>query len=95
MFRKKYKQIAPASKLTWNDLSDEQRSKLNGFFDHPGAEVYLRLLAAEQDSLTISATESICAGDTHKATVSAARAMQAFAFARHQGMAKKIRDDLA
>ncbi len=90
MFRKRYKPIAPAAKLAWNDLSHEQASKLGGFFSHPGAEVYLRLLASEQDSLTVTANEAICAGETHKATVAAARAMQAFAFARHQAQYKKI-----
>ncbi len=92
MFRRKYKPIAPAEKLAWNDLDTEQRHKLSGFFDHPGAEIYLRLLASEQDSLTIQATEAMCEGETHKATVAAAKAVQTFAFARHQAMAKKMRE---
>lgn len=82
--------IAPAEKLTWDDLTQEQLASLIGWFGGAGSTIYLRLLASEQDGLMVDACNAAREGKSIEAAALAAQADQAAAFPRHLKEARDI-----
>ena len=91
-FRRRIQTIAPAAKVTWNTLSHEEVAQLCAWFAHPGAGVYLRLLASDQDEALRRAAEAAREGHNLKAAVEAAKAQQMTAFPAAQAKAFTLRD---
>jgi hypothetical protein len=82
---RKLKTIAPAEKREWKDLTESQVQGLHSWFsDRIVDDLYVPLLAGEQDAELRACAEHTLAGAADKALAAAARAERAWAFIRHR-----------
>ena len=81
--KRRLKQIAPADKVTFASMTNEQLHKVNSFFQHPGAAIYYAFLASEQDLLVVESQRLLLDGKDREAIAKAAKAEQVGDFATH------------